>query len=102
MKINTSEIELHDGLTIVVHFGRFLPNRVTCNEQEITMEEALQLIKQSKEEITKATTTRRKKLDEFMKQLSLFIARVELMPRFKGQTQAVRALKRIKGLAVFK
>jgi hypothetical protein len=37
----------------------------------------------------------------FITRLSVFISEVEAMPRFAGQTQALRALRRIKGMAVF-
>ena len=40
-------------------------------------------------------------MNQFLSELRQFTQRVEAMPRFRGQVQAVRALKRIAGLTVF-
>lgn len=41
-------------------------------------------------------------MGEFLTALERFIDEVRAMPRFKGQTQAIRALKRIRNMAAFK
>jgi len=51
MEANTSEIILHDGLKLVIHFDGRYANRVTCNGQPITTVEARRLIDQSIEAI---------------------------------------------------
>ena len=40
-------------------------------------------------------------MNEFLNELDAFIYKTIRMPRFKGQTQAVTALRRIRDLAVF-
>jgi hypothetical protein len=41
-------------------------------------------------------------MEQFLDKLHRFIAEVQAMPRFRGQTKAVAALKRIQNLAAFK
>jgi len=51
MDKNTSEVELHDGLKLIMHFDGNYAERITCNGQPITTVEARRLIDQSIEAI---------------------------------------------------